>query len=107
MKSIDLPKIKLSDFDAANPQAFEDLRRISREIGTFYLLKHGIDLSLCKRIHQLSRQFFALPQASKERISMINSAQFRGYSSQGGEYTDGGKDWREQIDIGTEREALK
>lgn len=107
MKTIDLPKISLRDFDTDNARAFEDLRRISREVGTFYLIDHDINLQLCKDLHQLSRRFFALPQRAKDKIAMRNSAQFRGYSNEGGEYTDGGQDFREQIDIGTEREAIK
>lgn len=37
---------------------------------------------------------------------MVHSPQFRGYTSEGFEYTAGSKDYREQLDIGTERDAL-
>lgn len=38
---------------------------------------------------------------------MVHSPQFRGYTSEGSEYTAGTKDYREQLDIGTERNAFK
>jgi isopenicillin N synthase-like dioxygenase len=37
---------------------------------------------------------------------MVNSPHFRGYNRQGNEFTRGQRDWREQVDIGAEREAL-
>nr|WP_202922058.1 isopenicillin N synthase family oxygenase [Campylobacter sp. MIT 19-121] len=107
MKTIDLPKISLQNFNTNDAQAFEILRKVSREIGTFYLVDHGIDLKLIKELFKLSKEFFALPKVQKEAISMIHSPQFRGYSSEGGEYTDGGKDYREQLDIGTARKPFK
>ncbi len=38
---------------------------------------------------------------------MANSSQFRGYTRAGGELTRGKQDWREQLDIGVEREAVR
>ncbi len=110
--SFTLPKFKLNEFESSlnkssNEKIFDDLRQISREVGTFYLVGHGVDESLIKELFQISQQFFALPLEKKEEISMINSPQFRGYSSEGGEYTDGGKDYREQIDWGTDKPALR
>ena len=54
----------------------------------------------------LARQFFALPVATKNEISQFKSPQFRGYSRLGGELTNGSIDWREQIDIGPERQVI-
>lgn len=106
--AVDLPKISLKKLQEQNNEDYlEELRKISREVGTFYLVEHGIDLDLCKKIQSLAREFFALPQNEKEKISMLNSAQFRGYSSEGGEYTAGGRDYREQIDLGIDREPPK
>lgn len=42
MKTIDLPKISLQNFNTNNTQAFETLRKLSSEIGTFYLVEHGV-----------------------------------------------------------------
>jgi isopenicillin N synthase-like dioxygenase len=47
-----------------------------------------------------------LPQADKDAVAMIRSPHFRGYTRLGGELTRGEVDWREQIDIGPEREPI-
>jgi isopenicillin N synthase-like dioxygenase len=39
-------------------------------------------------------------------IEMVNSPHFRGYNRQGQEFTRGQRDWREQVDIGAEREVM-
>ena len=55
----------------------------------------------------LAREFFALPLDAKNEISQLKSPQFRGYSRIGGELTNGKVDWREQIDIGPERQVIE
>lgn len=107
MAIIDLAKISLKDLQEDKTQNFENLRKISREVGSFYLTEHGIDSELCKELFALSKEFFALPLRQKQAIAMIHSPQFRGYSQEGGEYTAGSKDYREQLDIGIERKPYK
>jgi isopenicillin N synthase-like dioxygenase len=58
------------------------------------------------RVLAAARRVFALPQAEKDAIAMVRSPHFRGYTRLGGELTLGLVDWREQIDIGPEREAI-
>jgi len=53
-----------------------------------------------------ARRLFALPQADKDAVAMVRSRHFRGYTRLGGELTGGAVDWREQIDIGPEREPV-
>ena len=53
-----------------------------------------------------ARRLFALPQAEKDAVAMVRSPHFRGYTRLGGELTRGEVDWREQIDIGPEREPI-
>lgn len=53
-----------------------------------------------------ARRLFALPQATKDAVAMVNSPHFRGYTRLGGELTGGQVDWREQIDIGPERTPM-
>ena len=53
-----------------------------------------------------SRRFFALPEADKLAIEMVKSPQFRGYTRAGGRAT-GKADWREQLDIGVERQPIR
>jgi isopenicillin N synthase-like dioxygenase len=104
-----LPILDLSRFDAgpAERTAFlGDLNRTARGIGFFYLVGHGIERPLVDQLIATARQFFALPEADKQAIEMVNSPHFRGYSRPGAERTRGRPDWREQIDIGAERPAL-
>jgi isopenicillin N synthase-like dioxygenase len=104
-----LPVLDLSRFDAGPDQraAFlRDVRDTARDPGFFYLIGHGIDEDLSREVLALSRRFFALPEQDKLEIGMINSPHFRGYNRAGLEHTRGKPDWREQIDIGAERDAL-
>lgn len=55
----------------------------------------------------VSRTFFDLPLERKNRIAMINSRHFRGYAANRQETTAGLPDWREQIDFGYVRMAVR
>ena len=82
-----------------------DLRAAARGPGFFYLAGHGLDADLIDQVLKLSRRFFALPEADKLAIEMVNSPHFRGYNRAGYEHTRGKPDWREQVDIGAEKAA--
>jgi isopenicillin N synthase-like dioxygenase len=84
----------------------ERLREITHEVGFFYLTGHGVPDALTDRMLAVARQLFALPQADKDAVAMVRSPHFRGYTRLGGELTRGEVDWREQIDIGPEREPI-
>lgn len=98
-----LPVVDLRDEPAALRRR---LGRVAHEVGFFYLTGHGVPAGLVGRLLAACRRFFALPQADKDAIAMVNSPHFRGYTRLGGELTGGAVDWREQIDIGPERRAL-
>jgi isopenicillin N synthase-like dioxygenase len=98
-----LPVVDLRDEPAALRQR---LGQVAHEVGFFYLTGHGVPEELIARLLAASRRFFALPQADKDAIAMVNSPHFRGYTRLGGELTGGAVDWREQIDIGPERVPL-
>jgi isopenicillin N synthase-like dioxygenase len=98
-----LPVVDLRDEPAALRQR---LGRVAHEVGFFYLTGHDVPEELVSRVLAVSRRFFALPQADKDAIAMVNSPHFRGYTRLGGELTGGAVDWREQIDIGPERVPL-
>ena len=83
-----------------------DLRSAARDVGFFYLSGHGIPADQIDAVLAGARHFFDLPAADKLDIEMVNSSQFRGYTRSGGELTKGQQDWREQLDIGVEREAI-
>jgi isopenicillin N synthase-like dioxygenase len=98
-----LPVVDLRD----EPQTLRRrLGQVAHEVGFFYLTGHGVPEDLITRVLGEARRFFALPQAAKDAIAMVNSPHFRGYTRLGGELTGGAVDWREQIDIGPERVAL-
>lgn len=83
------------------------LREVTHEVGFFYLVGHAIDQHLIDEVVDVSRRFFELPTEAKLAIENVNSPQFRGYTRVGGELTHGDVDWREQIDIGVERNAVE
>lgn len=104
-----LPIIDLTDLDGApevRTAALDHLRTVTHEIGFFHLAGHGIDPAFADELVAASREFFALPDAAKLEIENIHSPQFRGYTRVGGERTQGYVDWREQLDIGPERDAV-
>lgn len=105
-----LPVIDISRFRApgTDREAFlDELLAAAHEVGFFYVTGHGVPASLREEALRVARAFFALPEERRLEIENVNSPQFRGYTRTGTEYTAGSADWREQIDIGPEREALK
>ncbi|MFC4139056.1 MULTISPECIES: isopenicillin N synthase family oxygenase [unclassified Microbacterium] len=109
MAELPLPVLDLSRLDAG-PEAAEqfraELRAATHDVGFFYLTGTGVSPELEDRLHRAARDFFALPEADKLSIENVKSPHFRGYTRVGGERTQGEVDWREQIDIGPEREPL-
>lgn len=104
-----IPQLDLSRFDAGETSraAFlHDLGVAARDVGFFYLTGHGIAPGLPGELLEVTRRFFALPEAEKLAIEMVNSPHFRGYNRVARELTRGTPDWREQIDIGAERPAV-
>ncbi len=104
-----LPILDISQLDAGadQAQAFRtQLREVTHDVGFFYLVGHGIPQQLIDEVLELSREFFALPEADKLAIENVHSPQFRGYTRTGKELTNGEVDWREQIDIGEERATV-
>lgn len=98
-----LPVVDLGD-DAAALR--DQLSQVAHEVGFFHLVGHGVPDELVDRVLTAARRLFALPQADKDAIAMVNSPHFRGYTRLGGELTGGRPDWREQIDVGPERPPL-
>ena len=98
----------LPEVDLRHPsgQLRERLREVAHEVGFFYLTGHDVSDGLIDRVLAAARRLFALPQADKDAVAMVRSPHFRGYTRLGGELTRGEVDWREQIDIGPEREPI-
>jgi isopenicillin N synthase-like dioxygenase len=110
LNSNELPAVDLSGFYARGQERtsfLADLREVLHSHGFFYLRDHGVSASLIQDVLTASKRFFALPLEEKLAIDMVHSPHFRGYTRPGWEYTRGERDWREQLDINTEAEALE
>jgi isopenicillin N synthase-like dioxygenase len=104
-----IPVLDLRRFDAGDAQraAFlMELRAAAHDVGFFYVTGHGVDAELLSDVMETTARFFSLPERDKLAIEMVNSPHFRGYNRVASELTRGRPDWREQIDIGAERQAL-
>ena len=110
MAELSLPILDFSRLDDG-PEAAAgfraDLLAATHDVGFFYLTGTGISPELEARLHQAALDFFALPEEQKLAIENVKSPHFRGYTRIGGERTQGKVDWREQIDIGPEQQAVE
>lgn len=109
MSELNLPVLDLSLLDQGPEAAArfrDELRAATHDVGFFYLTGTGVSPALEERLLQAAKDFFALPEAEKLSIENVTSPHFRGYTRVGGELTQGRVDWREQIDIGPEREPV-
>lgn len=87
----------------ARHEVARQLGRACRKCGFFYVVAHGIDESLCLRLEDLSRQFFAQSVAEKMHISMAQGGRaWRGYFPVGDELTAGKPDQKEGLYFGAE-----
>lgn len=109
MSDLTLPVLDLSLLDQGPDAAArfrDELRAATHDVGFFYLTGTGVSPALEAGLLAAAKGFFALPEADKLAIENVTSPHFRGYTRVGGERTQGRVDWREQIDIGPEREAI-
>lgn len=109
MSDLTLPVLDLSLLDQGPDAAArfrDELRAATHDVGFFYLTGTGVNPALEARLLAAAKGFFALPEADKLAIENVTSPHFRGYTRVGGERTQGRVDWREQIDIGPERDAI-
>jgi len=80
--------------------------QLCHQVGFFYVVNHGIPASASAAYLRAIKSFFALPRDVKQSIDKHGSAQFRGWEELGSELTNNQVDYREQIDIGVERDAF-
>ncbi|MGV8885317.1 MAG: isopenicillin N synthase family dioxygenase [Microbacteriaceae bacterium] len=102
---LNMSKLRGTEVEVAEFRA--ELLKATHEVGFFYLVGHGVEQQLVDDLLAASRAFFDLPEADKLALENVNSPQFRGYTRVGGELTANQVDWREQIDIGPERETIE
>ncbi|MEK6321678.1 MAG: 2-oxoglutarate and iron-dependent oxygenase domain-containing protein [Acidobacteriota bacterium] len=101
-----LPIIDISALVKGAPErlsAADQIARASRESGFFYIVGHGIDERLQKRLENLSRRFFDQDPNEKLDIRMEKGGRaWRGYFPVGGELTSGKPDLKEGLYFGAE-----
>jgi isopenicillin N synthase-like dioxygenase len=81
-----LPIISLDKLGNAGEESVR-LREATHDVGFFYLVDHGVPAALERDLLRVGRELFALPDADKAAIDMMNSPHFRGFTRLGGERT--------------------
>jgi isopenicillin N synthase-like dioxygenase len=82
------------------------LAEACRESGFFYVVGHGVDELLQRRLRELSREFFAQDLETKLTIRMaLGGRAWRGYFRVGDELTSGKPDQKEGLYFGAELSA--
>jgi len=82
------------------------LRNAVINVGFFYLSNHSIPPTLFASLTDYIPRLFALPQHEKDKIALMNTPHFLGYSRLGMEMTHGDVDWREQFDFASPRACV-
>ncbi|MBF9048792.1 isopenicillin N synthase family oxygenase [Roseobacter sp. HKCCD9010] len=85
-----------------------DLGIAARQTGFFLLKGHGVDLALQREVFDKADQFFALPPAEKESISILKTPHYRGWAYDGLESLDeasGMADRKESFNMGLDLPA--
>ncbi|AOA63381.1 Putative naringenin 3-dioxygenase [Komagataella phaffii CBS 7435] len=109
-KSLPVIDLNLALSEDTKPKLVEDLRRALTEVGFFYVINPPIENfpQLINGVKEQAFKFFHdLPADEKDKIEMINSKHFLGYTRLGNEVTSNKVDIREQIDLATELPAPK
>lgn len=102
----DVPVIDIEGLVRSTSQKHDVVKAIGnacRENGFFYIINHGIDVSLQKRLEEASKLFFAFDQETKMEIAMAKGGRaWRGYFPVGYELTSGKPDLKEGVYFGEE-----
>ncbi|MEM7194474.1 MAG: 2-oxoglutarate and iron-dependent oxygenase domain-containing protein [Pseudomonadota bacterium] len=105
-----LPVFNLDSWESLSPDNRQALARelglVCHELGFFYLQSDGFDALQRDVQHQMER-FFSLPDSVKTTLDKTHSPQFRGWDRLGAEKTNNLQDYREQLDIGPERDPIE
>src|SRR5438552_2389142 len=103
---MDIPIINIGALLSDTEDRSEVAARIGkacRDCGFFYIVTHGVDENLERRLEEASQQFFAQDLETKLEISMSRGGRaWRGYFPVGGELTSGRPDLKEGIYFGAE-----
>jgi isopenicillin N synthase-like dioxygenase len=101
-----IPLINIEPLVTGEGDRYEVARQIAsacRESGFFYVIGHGVDGQLQRRLEEVSRVFFARDLDEKLEIRMEKGGSaWRGYFPVGGELTSGRPDRKEGLYFGAE-----
>jgi isopenicillin N synthase-like dioxygenase len=96
---IDVSGLESADLSARRRAALE-LDRAARNSGFFYAAEHGLAPTLIDGLEAAAADFFALPEAIKQRYYIGSSTNHRGYVPPGEEvFYAGSKDTKEAFDL--------
>lgn len=105
-EKLELPLINVEGLFSGNTDKIkavaDELGKAAREIGFFRICGHGIDLDLIRETYAMSRRFFQLPEAQKQRYYIAKSTNHRGYVpfTEKGDYADEVHRSYEAFDLG-------
>ena len=103
--SVPILDYSLLSSPSTRAQFISQLQHALINVGFLYLSNHPVPAPLVSSVVSYIPQLFALPQDEKDKIAMINSEHFLGYSRLGAELTKGQVDYREQFDFATKHES--
>lgn len=99
MKQLPIIDLALADNASTKPQFLRDLSDALFRIGFLYLINHGLE-DQCVDMLGYASKLFEISDGEKQRIHMLNSPHFVGYTGFGAETTAKNIDNREQFDFG-------
>ena len=101
-----IPVVDISALVSGTTGRYDVAARIGQaccDCGFFYIINHGVDEDLQRRLEEVSQQFFAQDLETKLEIDMSRGGRaWRGYFPVGGELTSGKPDLKEGIYFGAE-----
>ncbi|KAF5376219.1 hypothetical protein D9615_008509 [Tricholomella constricta] len=100
-----VPILDYALLESSKPDFIAQLRHALINVGFLYLANSPVSQQdIAELIHYIPK-LFALPQEEKEKIRMVHSPHFLGYSRLGAELTKDKVDHREQFDFATRHET--
>jgi isopenicillin N synthase-like dioxygenase len=103
-----IPVIDVGPLRSGDPTALravaDVIGRAARDMGFFTIVNHGVPADAVAAVFAAARRFFALPLEEKQRVSLAQTTNFRGYGGIGYEQLDPGHpgDAKETFEFGLE-----
>jgi isopenicillin N synthase-like dioxygenase len=85
-RKLDFQQVPVIDFialrnpDLAARRALaQEIAQVCADLGFFYIVNHGVPVSGVTDMFDCARDFFALPQSSRDAVALSKSTHYRGY----------------------------